>query len=192
MLIVQGKLIDISLLKEEFMCNLSACKGACCWEGDWGAPLESNELQILENIFEAVKPYLSPESQEVIAQKGVYHFFEEPKEYGTSLMDNGACVFMVYDKQGIAHCGIEQAYNDGKTNFKKPVSCHLYPVRISRTEGTKFEHLEYDRWDICSAACKKGKQHQMPVFRFVKEALIRKYGQEFYDELEAAAIHLKD
>lgn len=191
MLIVQGKLIDESLLKEEFMCNLSACKGACCWEGDWGAPLESNELSILEEIFEAVKPYLPAKSLAAIEHKGLYHFYEDPKEYGTSLLDNGACVFMVYDDKGVAHCGIEQAYNDGKTNFKKPLSCHLYPVRISTTAGTQFEHLQYDKWDICSAACKKGKQHQMPVYRFVKEALIRKYGQGFYDELEAGAQHLK-
>ena len=192
MVIVQGRLVEESVLKEQFMCNLNACKGACCWEGDYGAPLEKDELATLEHIFEDIKPYLSKEGLEAIEKKGLYTFFKEPKEYGTSLLDNGACVFMVYDEQGVAHCGIEQAFNAGVTEFRKPISCHLYPVRISETEGTRFEQLTYDEWDICSAACKKGREHKMPIYQFVREALIRKYGVAFYEELEAAAGYLGD
>ncbi len=191
MLIIQNILIHDDVVKENFLCQLDACKGACCWEGDWGAPLEDKEIGILNDTLEEVKPYLSPEGLAVIEEKGVAVYYDEPKEYGTSLLANGACSFMTYDAQGVAQCGIEQAYNDGKVNFKKPISCHLYPIRIESNPSVSFEALNYDRWDICSAACSNGKKAQLPIYRFVREALVRKYGQEFYDELDAAAQHLE-
>ena len=190
MLIVEGKLISRDVVEEQFMCNLDACKGACCWEGDFGAPLETAELHILEKIYDTIKEYLSPEARAVIENEGTYTFYKEAKEYGTPLVKNGACAYMTYDKNGIALCGIEEAYNDGKINFKKPISCHLYPIRVLKDEKTGFEALNYDRWDICSAACTKGKEQKMPVFKFAKSALIRRYGADFYEELEAAASYL--
>ena len=187
MIIVKDILVSDDVIEEQFMCNLNACKGACCWEGDWGAPLEQEELDTLNKIYRTIKPYLSKEGRKVISEKGKYIYYEEPKEFGTPLLENGACAYMTYDLNGIAQCGIETAHKDGVIDFKKPISCHLYPIRVNSNEGLNFEALNYDRWDICSAACEKGKEFQMPVYRFAKDALIRKYGSEFYDELDAAA-----
>jgi hypothetical protein len=191
MLIVQGILISEDIIEEQFLCNLSACKGACCWEGDWGAPLETEEMHTLERIYEDIKDYLSPEGRQVLEAEGLFTYYKDAKDYGTPLVENGACAYMTYTEEGIATCGIEQAYHDGKTDFRKPISCHLYPIRVKKEEKTNFEALNYDRWDICSAACQKGKEQQMPVYQFAKAALIRKYGSAFYEELEAAARYLK-
>ncbi len=191
MLIIQDVLIHDDVVKEKFLCQLDACKGACCWEGDWGAPLEQEEISTLVEILDKVSPYLRPEGLEVIEEKGVAVYYEEPKEYGTSLLPNGACSFMTYDQNGVAQCGIEQAYNDGVVDFKKPISCHLYPIRVNSEPTVNFEALNYDRWDICSAACSNGAKAKLPVYRFAREALVRKYGEEFYEELAAAAQHLE-
>ena len=191
MLIIKDILVSDDIIEEQFMCNLNACKGACCWEGDWGAPLEKEEMEILNEIYKIIKPYLSKEGRKIISEKGKYIYYEEPGEFGTTLLDNGACAYMTYDLNGIANCGIEKAYNEGLIDFKKPISCHLYPIRVNAEENLHFEALNYDRWDICAAACEKGKTYQMPVYRFVKDALVRKYGQEFYDELETAATFVK-
>ena len=190
MIIVKDILVSDDLIKEQFMCNLNACKGACCWEGDWGAPLEEEEMKTLDKIYRIIKPYLSKEGRKMISQKGKYTYYDEPGEFGTPLLENGACVYMTRDHRGIAQCGIEKAFNDDVIDFKKPISCHLYPVRVKAEKDLHFEALNYDRWEICSAACEKGKENQLPVYRFVKEALIRKYGQDFYDELEAAAVFI--
>ncbi len=187
MLIIKDILVSDDIIEKQFMCNLNACKGACCWEGDWGAPLEKEEMTTLNDIYKIIKPFLSKAGRKVINEKGKYTYYEEPNEFGTPLLDNGACAYMTYDLNGIAQCGIEKAYIEGLVDFKKPISCHLYPVRINAEIDLHFEALNYDRWDICSAACEKGEEFQMPVYRFVKGALIRKYGQDFYDELEAAA-----
>lgn len=192
MIIVQEILVSDDVVEQQFMCNLSACKGACCWEGDFGAPLEDSELKILDKIYSKVKPYLTSEGKAAIKEQGKYSFFEEPQEYGTTLLENsGACAYLTYSDEGIALCGIEQAYNDGVIDFIKPISCQLYPIRVEKDERTGFEALNYDRWDICSAACSKGKEKEMPVYKFVQKAIIRKYGQDFYDELDAAAQHIK-
>ncbi len=187
MLIVKDVLVSDEIVEEQFICNLKACKGACCWEGDWGAPLETAELHILEQIYEHVAPYLSEEGKAVIKEDGLFTYYKEPKEYGTPLLKNGACAYMTYDEIGIAKCGIEQAYLAGATDFKKPISCHLYPIRVTENKKTGFESLNYDEWEICSAACQLGKKEQVPVYRFVKEALVRKYGEAFYEELDMIA-----
>jgi hypothetical protein len=189
-LIVQDILISDDIIEEQFMCNLNACKGACCWEGDFGAPLEKAELETLDHIYPDVKPFLSPAGIQAIEKQGTYTYTKEANEYSTPLIDNGPCAYMTYDKNGVAQCGIEQAHNAGKVDFKKPISCHLYPIRVTSSADSGFQALNYDRWDICSAACELGKSQQMPVFRFVKDALIRKYGEAFYEELEAAASYL--
>lgn len=190
MIIIQDKIVSDELVEEQFLCNLEACKGACCWEGDAGAPLEDEELPIIENIQAQIAPYLSPAGQAAIQQEGIYTFDEEDETFRTPLIDNGPCAYMTLDQTGKAQCGIEQAWQDGKIDFRKPVSCHLYPIRITSNPATGFEALNYDRWDICSAACEKGKAANLPIYRFVKEALIRKYGADFYDELDQYATYV--
>lgn len=191
MLIVQNILISDDVIQEQFACNLSACKGACCWEGDYGAPLAEEELAILEQIYPQVEPFLSEEGKAVIKNTGTAFYDEDAEGYTTPLIDQGPCAYINYDELGIAQCGIEKAYNAGLIDFRKPVSCHLYPIRVNRNREGDFEALNYDRWDICSAACTRGKQEKIPVYKFLKEALIRAYGQDFYDELEAAAAYIK-
>ncbi|RMF25210.1 MAG: DUF3109 family protein [Bacteroidetes bacterium] len=185
MYIIQDVLVSSELFERRFVCNLSACKGACCWEGDWGAPLESEELHILDAIFDALRPFLSPEGSALLENQGRYAWFEEPKDYGTPLLEDGRCAYLTLEG-GVAKCGIEKAWEAGAVPFRKPVSCHLYPVRVRRNRKADFEALNFDEWDICSPACRLGAELQVPVFRFVREALVRKYGAEFYEELEAA------
>lgn len=191
MIIVQDKLVSDELVEEQFICNLTACKGACCWEGDSGAPLEAAELPILEAIFEKVKPFLSPAGIQAIEQQGTSVWFEDAEEYGTPLVDNGPCAYMTLSANGTAQCGIEAAYRAGAIDFQKPISCHLYPIRVEKNEELGFEALNYHRWDICSAACELGRKEQMPVYRFLQAAIVRKYGQDFYDELDGAARFIK-
>lgn len=191
MVIVQDILVSDDVFNEQFLCNLDACKGACCWEGDFGAPLTEEELPILKKIYKTINPYLSPAGNAAIKSQGTYVYFDENEEFGTPLINGGPCAYMIYDEGGIAQCGIEKAYNDGVIDFKKPISCHLYPIRIEKDDKTDFEALNYDRWDICSAACQKGQEAQLPVYQFLKEAITRKYGAAFYEELEAAAAFLK-
>lgn len=186
MYIIQEKLVSDEVFTQKFVCNLNACKGACCWEGDFGAPLEKEEVEILNDILPKVLPYLSDQSQERLLTKGVATWYREANEDGTTLMDDGACAFLTYEMNGVAKCGIEKAYEAGDINFKKPISCHLYPIRVNKVEGVDFEALNYDEWDICSAACDLGEALKVPVFQFVKEALIRNYGEDFYEEMEAA------
>ncbi|MEM9389246.1 MAG: DUF3109 family protein [Bacteroidota bacterium] len=176
-----GKTILSDDIKEQFfVCNLKKCKGACCVEGDLGAPLEESELPILEDIYDQVKPYLTSEGNNAIENQGAY-ILDDDKEYSTPTIGGKECAYAVYDKKGILKCGIEQAYLDGKIDFKKPISCHLYPIRA--TKYSEFEALNYDRWDICSPACDLGSSLNVPIYKFLKEPLIRKYGQQWYADL---------
>ena len=118
---------------------------------------------------------------------GVSHYYEEPKFEGTPVLEDGACIYLNFDEKGIGLCAIEQAHLAGKVKFKKPISCHLYPIRISKNPESGFEHLQYYRWDICDPACVKGKKLNIPVYEFLKDAIIRKYGESFYEALEDAA-----
>jgi hypothetical protein len=191
MLIIDSKVISPEIFKEEFVCNLNACKGACCWEGDYGAPLETEELEVLENIYDQVKPFLRPEGIAAIEKQGVAVYVPEEREFGTTLIDDAACAYMIYEDNGTAKCGIEKAHEAGLIDFPKPISCHLYPIRVEQLENSSFEKIEYDRWDICSAACENGAKLNVPVYKFVKGPLIRKYGEEFYERLEHMANHLE-
>ena len=188
MLIIQDKLVSDELVEEQFICNLSKCKGACCWEGDMGAPLADDELEILNRIYEDVRPFLTEEGQNKIDTGGGYEFFKGMDQFGTQLLPDGRCAYLVIEPNGVAQCGIEKAWKVGATDFQKPISCHLYPIRTTRQTG--FEALNYDRWDICSAGCKLGQEHQMPVYKFLKDALTRAYGAEFYEELDATAQYM--
>ena len=190
MLMIDNILVSDEVMEAKFICALDKCKGACCYEGDFGAPLSAEEKQILDEIYPNVKPFLNPKSIAHIEKNGLYKYYREMKSWGTSLMPDGACVFMTRDKKGIAACGIEQAFKDDATDFQKPISCHLYPVRIKENKEQGFVAVNYDQWDICKAACSLGEANKMPLFRFVKVALIRRFGKAFYKQLEAAYQHL--
>lgn len=176
-----GNVILSDDIKEKFfVCNLEKCKGACCVEGDLGAPLENDELIKLVEVYEHVEPYLSEEGKKAIQEQGKY-VLDEDDEYSTPTIEGKECAYAIYDDRGILKCGIEQAYLDGKIGFKKPISCHLYPIRAKKYD--QFEALNYDRWSICSPACSLGEELQVPVYKFLKDALIRKYGEQWYSDL---------
>lgn len=176
-------IVSEDVLVKDFVCNLSACHGACCIDGDAGAPLSKEETEILEDIFPKIKPFLRPEGIQVIEEKGTWVVGTD-QDLETPLIENKDCAYVIFDGK-TALCGIEQAYNQGLIDWKKPVSCHLYPVRIK--EFSSFSAVNYDRWDICNDACTLGKELQIPVYKFVKEALIRRFGKEWYEELELVA-----
>lgn len=180
MILIDNTCISDDIEDQLFVCNLDKCKGACCVEGDSGAPLDEDELSILEEIYPMVEPYLSQEGKDVIAKEGVYTTDFEG-DYVTPVINNRECAYAIYDQKGILKCGIEEAYNDGKIGYKKPISCHLYPIRVTKYE--QYHALNYDRWDICSPACSFGKELGVPVYKFLKEPLIRAYGEAWYGQL---------
>ncbi|MDH3323879.1 MAG: DUF3109 family protein [Flavobacteriaceae bacterium] len=181
-------IVSEDIIEKDFVCNLNACKGACCIDGDAGAPLEADELKILEEIFPIVKPYLRKEGLDAIAKQGVYTTNQDG-EHETPLIDGADCAYVIFDENNIALCAIEEAYNQGEITFKKPVSCHLYPVRIQNY--SEFSAVNYHSWEICDDACTLGKELQIPVYKFVKQALIRKFGEKWYKDLEEVAEKLK-
>lgn len=184
MILINDKIVHLEIVEEQFLCNLNACKGACCWKGDYGAPVTREEMDILDRIYPVVKPFLTKAGIDVIEKQGTSVWEDKAKEQATPLVSGGACAYMTYDELGIAKCGIEQAHKEGVVDFLKPISCHLYPIRIEK-RGV-MDALYYDKWDICSAACDKGKEAKLPIYKFVKNALIRKYGEEFYERLEVS------
>ena len=177
-------IVSESIIEKEFMCNLSACKGACCVDGDAGAPLDAAEAKILEDIYPKIKPFLRKEGIEVIEKQGtsVVTTFGDLE---TPLINGADCAYVIFDDKKTALCGIEEAYNQGEIKWKKPVSCHLYPVRVK--DYSEFSAVNYDKWDICDDACALGAELQVPIYKFVKEALIRKFGEDWYVELETVA-----
>ncbi len=185
MIQIDDKLISEDLFEEEFVCNLSKCKGACCVEGDIGAPLEKEEAAILDSIYEKIKPYLTADGIEAIEQKGTWEIDPSDGDYVTPMVGNRDCVYVTFDDNGITKCGIEKAYEDGAIDWQKPISCHLYPIRVQ--QYSSFEALNYHEWHICSDACALGKELQVPVYKFLKTPLIRKYGETFYQTLSEAA-----
>lgn len=186
MYFIQNVLISDEVMEANFHCNVAACKGACCWEGDFGAPLDQDEIKILSHILEDIKPFLSPAGIEVLEAVGPAVYYDDMQKMGTPLYNSGPCAYLSIDPKGIAQCGIEKAWEAGVITFRKPISCHLYPLRILAS-GTDMEAINYDRWSICAPACKKGDAEQVSLISFAKEALIRKYGVSFYEELEAAS-----
>ena len=184
MILIDNTVISDDIAEQFFVCNLDKCKGACCVEGDAGAPLERDELAKLEEIYPAVKPYLSAAGIAAIEAQGLYEQdidAEGDGDYVTTTVGGRECVYAIYDEKNILKCGIEAAYNDGKIDWQKPISCHLYPIRVTKYE--QYHALNYDRWPICSPACGFGKQLGVPVYKFVNNALVRAYGQAWYDQL---------
>lgn len=186
---IGDKIISTDILEEKFVCDLAACKGACCVEGDAGAPLKNHEIDLLEELLDEIKPYMTEEGIDEVAKKGVF-YMDVDNEPVTTLVSNGACAFANFDEDGTAKCSVEQAFNDGKINFKKPISCALFPVRAKKYP--KFTALNYEQIDICKPACACGSKLNVPVYRFLKEPLIRAYGESFYRELELVAEALKN
>ncbi|MDR3262180.1 MAG: DUF3109 family protein [Tannerella sp.] len=184
MLQIEDTLVSLELIERFFLCDLSRCKGECCVEGDAGAPLEKEEFEILRNLLPALWDSLSPKAQEVIRRQGI-GYIDRDGEIVTSIVNGKDCVFTCYDSEGICKCAIEKAYREGQVDFFKPVSCHLYPVRVKRYNG--FQAVNYHRWKVCAAAEIQGEREQIPVYRFLREPLIRKFGQPWYDALELCA-----
>ena len=180
-------LVSEELFTEHFVCDLDTCKGACCIEGDAGAPLSEEETDILEREYPNFKAFLRPEGIEYVEKLGtsVIDFDGEPV---TPLRDGKECAYTVFEG-GKAMCGIEKAWKAGATSFRKPLSCHLYPIRTK--EYVTFEAMNYDRWEVCSPACSLGNELKVPVYAFLKEALIRKYGDDWFQELHQAFLLYK-
>ncbi len=177
-------LVSEAIIDEEFVCNLSACKGACCVEGEAGAPLTSDEAHWLREHQSLIEPFLPQAGIKALQQQGAYVQIETG-EYETPLVAGKECAYTHFDPDGSAHCGIERAHKAGAVNLKKPISCHLYPVRVQ--EYSEFSAVNYHRWPICSDACSLGASLKVPVYQFVKEALIRKFGEDWYQELSLVA-----
>lgn len=181
-MIVHGKVILSEDIKDkDFVCNIAKCKGICCIEGDSGAPLEDDEIPVIEAAFDKVKPYLRPEGVMAIEEQGTW-VVDSDNDVVTPLVNGKECAYVIFDDNGITKCGIEKAWEDGAVDFRKPISCHLYPIRAKKYD--EFEALNYDRWDICSDACTLGQELKVPVYKFAKDALVRKFGEEWYKELE--------
>ena len=185
MIEIDNVLVSDDIVQEQFVCDLNKCKGGCCEDGDAGAPLEKQELAFLPKVYDAIKPYLTEEGIREVERQGFYNY--DP-EFGwvTPTIGGNLCAYGKKDQNGIIKCGIEQAYNDGKITWKKPISCHMFPIRIKSTKN--HDLLNYEpREDLCQAACSFGKKLKVPVYTFLKEPLIRKYGEEFYEALESVA-----
>lgn len=180
MIVIDRTILSDDIVENHFVCNLSRCKGGCCVEGDLGAPLETEEMHIVDRIYEKVEPYLTDAGRQAIERQGRY-VLDEDKEYSTPTVNGKECAYAIYDEKGILRCSFEMAYQDGKTDFRKPISCHLYPIRITRYDS--YDALNYDRWEICLPACELGKKLKIPLYKFCRDALLRKYGKEWYDKL---------
>ncbi len=181
MILVGNAVLSDDIKENFFVCDLEACKGACCVEGDSGAPLEEDEIRILDEIYPIVKNYITEEGRKAIESQGTWVIDTDGDKGTPTIGKNRECAYALYDERGILKCGIEQAYLDGKISWQKPISCHLYPIRLTKYE--QFDALNYERWHICDPACHLGKNLGVPLYRFLKSALIRKYGEAWYQEL---------
>ena len=188
MLRIKDTLISLDVLEKHFICDLAKCKGACCVRGDSGAPLEDDELPVMEEILPKVKPFLRKEGIEAIEEQGPY-VIDMDDDFVTPLVNGNECAYVVFEN-GIAKCGIEKAYHAGAINFKKPISCHLYPVRLKKYSD--FTAVNYDKWEICEPARKLGEKEQLPVYKFLHESLTRHFGEDWMRHLKIAAETLKN
>ena len=185
---IDNVVVSLDVFREKFLCDLGACKGACCIEGDAGAPVELDEVEQLEEVLSVVWDELSPEARAVIERQGVVYTDCEG-DLVTSIVNDKDCVFTCSDEKGCCYCAIEKAYRAGRTSFYKPISCHLYPIRIG--DYGPYKAVNYHRWNVCKAAFLLGQKEDVPVYRFLREPLVRKFGEAWYHELEQAAEELK-
>lgn len=191
MIAIDQVLVSDEIVEEQFVCNLSRCKGGCCEDGDAGAPLEKAELAELNKAYSVIESYMTPEGIEEVKRSGRY-YYDRSFGWVTPTLNGALCAYGRKDANGVILCAIEQAYLEGKIQWKKPISCHLFPIRIKKSrKDPDIEYLNYEpRQDLCQSACSLGKELKVPVFTFVKDALIRKYGTEFFEALTAAAERL--
>ncbi len=188
LIVIDEILISDDVIEKKFVCDLNKCKGACCKAGDFGAPVEEKEIATIEALYPKIKTLLNPEAIDKIEKDGLIKVFRKNKAFkGLNLLEDGSCVFLKENELGILECQIEKAHQLGISQFKKPISCHLYPIRVSVNEEVKLTAVNYDEWDICKAACDLGEKTNLPLYQFVKEALIRKFGADFYEQLDGAA-----
>lgn len=180
-------LISEDIIEKDFVCNISACKGACCIDGEAGAPLDKEETEILNAIFPKVKPFMRPAGIAAVEEQGAF-IITKDNELETPLINNADCAYVIFNEKGTALCAIEEAYNKGVIDWKKPISCHLYPIRVN--DYTEFSAVNYHKWSICDDACSLGKELKVPVYKFVKEALVRKFGKDWYTALEKTAAEI--
>ena len=185
---IDDVIVSFDIFKEKFYCDINACKGECCIEGDAGAPLESKEVELLEKVLPAIWDDLSDEAKDIINKQGVC-YKDVDGDLVTSIVNGKDCVFTCYDDKGYCLCAIEKAYRNGKTNFYKPISCHLYPIRVGKYGP--YKALNYHRWNVCKAAVLLGEKKNTPIYKFLKEPLIRSFCEEWYTELEIAAKELE-
>lgn len=184
MIIVGQALVSEDILEKKFQCQIRTCKGECCVQGDSGAPLDEEELEIIASEYKEYVPFMSADGLAKVAEGGFYEK-DRDGDLVTNCLPTGECVFVVYDELGIAGCAIEKAYFANKSWFRKPMSCHLYPIRAKKYGD--YMALNYHTWNICSEACKVGEEKKIPVYQFLKEALTRKMGPSWYEEFEAVA-----
>ena len=185
---IQDKIISTQIFEKQFVCDLSACKGACCIEGNGGAPVTQEEVQIIEQNLTKILPYMRPEGIAAVTASGVV-YQDGDFEPATTLVNGKECAFVYFDQTKTAKCAIEKAHREGKIDFIKPISCHLYPIRTKKF--SEYTALNYEKWDICAPACACGEKLDVPVYKFLKEPLTRAFGPEFYKELEIVAKELK-
>lgn len=183
MIQIDRAVVSIDVIEKKFCCNVAACKGMCCVHGDSGAPLEDEEIETLISDFQKIKAFMRPEGIEQVEKQGI-PVIDSDNDKVTPLVGKEECAFVIFEN-GIAKCAIEKAYFKEKTSLRKPVSCHLYPIRIKKYKD--FDAVNYDTWDICKPALKHGNDNSLAIYQFVKDALIRKYGQQWYDKLCIAA-----
>ena len=184
---IQDKIVSTQIFERQFVCDLTACKGACCIEGNGGAPVTKEEVDIMQVNLDKIRPYMRPEGIAAIEAHGVV-YEDEDFEPATTLVNGKECAFVYFDQTNTAKCAIEKAHREGQIDFIKPISCHLYPIRTK--QFNEYTALNYEKWDICEPACACGEKLDVPVYRFLKEPLIRAFGPEFYKELEVVSREL--
>ena len=184
MIEIDDKIVSLDLLREMFVCDLAKCKGICCVEGDSGAPLDIDEVDILEQEWESYAPYMTEEGRRAVEEQG-FMVVDVDGDYTTPLVDGAACAY-AFEEAGVTYCAIERAYREGKCAFMKPISCHLYPIRVTRFRNGSAG-LNYHRWSVCSGARECGKRLGVPAYKVLREPIIRAFGEEFYAQMELAA-----
>ena len=187
LIVIDKILISDEIIEKQFVCDLNKCKGGCCEDGDSGAPLANEELDEVKKAFEHIKPFLTPEGLKELERTGLYRY---DREFGwvTPTVNGEICAYGYRDKKGVIKCAFEEAYNQKLISWKKPISCHLYPIRTKQSKYNDYGMMNYEpRETLCSPACELGKQLKVPVYQFLKESITRKYGSSFYSALEKIA-----
>ncbi len=184
MIEIDDKIVSTDIFQECFACDLTQCKGICCVEGNAGAPLEMEEVDTLEEEWENYRPYMTPEGIEAVEEQG-FMVIDPDGDYTTPLINDAECAYS-FQENGITFCAIERAWREGKCGFQKPISCHLYPIRLAQFSNGTIG-LNYHRWEVCRSACAQGKKLGIPIYKALREPLIRRFGEEFYAQLEEAA-----